>query len=111
MASISTSDARHRRHRRLYYQARPAVQTLASLALVLGLVLSGFVLLLVWVRTPQAILISTDPTAPPMMRGGESLRSILPWAARELWPGLALVLAGVTGRYLTARLRPGATAG
>src|SRR5574338_1271772 len=87
--------------RRLYDDLRPALRTFAIVALLLGLFLSTLVLLVAWIRTPEALLFSTDPRLPRVTRGGESFHTIAPWLRSELWPTLAMVVAGVAGLLST----------
>lgn len=71
----------------------PALQTFGYVALMLGLFLLALILLIAWIRTPEGYFLSTDPHLPQVVRGGESLRSLLPWLRAEL--GNAALLIGV----------------
>lgn len=71
----------------------PALQTFGYVALMLGLFMLALVLLIAWIRTPEAYYLSTDPHLPQVVRGGESLRSLAPWLRAEL--GNAALLIGV----------------
>jgi hypothetical protein len=85
------------RLRRLYYQFRPALLTLSIVSLMLGLFLSVMIVFVAWIRTPETLLVSTDPELPRVVRGGESLQAIAGWLRAELGQGVALILAGWAG--------------
>ncbi|MFN8653726.1 MAG: hypothetical protein U0133_17605 [Gemmatimonadales bacterium] len=71
----------------------PALQTFGYVALMLGVFMLALVLLVAWIRTPEAYFLSTDPHLPQVVRGGESLRSLMPWLRAEL--GNAALLIGI----------------
>lgn len=85
------------RLRLLWIQVRPALLTFSFVVLMLGLFLSTMILLIAWIRTPEALFVSTDPGLPRVVRGGESFHAIQGWLGAELVPGLAMVLAGWAG--------------
>lgn len=82
---------------RLYYALRPALLTLSIVSLMLGLFLSVMIVFIAWIRTPEALLVSTNPDLPRVVRGGESFAAITGWLRAELGQGLALIVAGWAG--------------
>lgn len=87
-------------HRRPRVLARlgsvlPALQTFGYVALMLGLFLLTLTLLIAWIRTPEAYFVSTDPRLPHVVRGGDSVRTLLPWLRSELSGAAALIAFGL----------------
>lgn len=85
---------------------RPALQTLSLVSLMLGLFQGVLLLLIAWIRTPEALFISTDPLLPQVVRGGESVSAIAGWLRTELWPGVFLVVGGWAGLVGLSRRSP-----
>ncbi len=90
---------------RLYSELRPALLTLSIVSLLLGLFLSVMIVFIAWIRTPETLLVSTNPDLPRVVRGGESLAAISGWLRAELGQGLALVVAGWAGVVSLGRRR------
>ena len=88
--------------RHLLHRLRPALLTLSIVCLLLGGFLSVMILLIAWIRTPEALYVTGNQVGPRMVRGGESLGAISGWLRAELTPGVLMVLAGCLG---VARLR------
>lgn len=88
----------------------PALQTFGYIALMLGLFMLALVLLIAWIRTPEAYFLSTDPHLPQVVRGGESLRSLGPWLKAELGSAALLIGVGLLCVRGLASLNPDRTA-
>lgn len=88
----------------------PALQTFGYVSLMLGLFMLALVLLVAWIRTPEAYFLSTDPDLPQVVRGGESLRSLLPWLRAELGNAALLIGLGFLCVRGLASLNPDRTA-
>ena len=73
----------------------PALQTFGYVSLMLGLFMLALVLLVAWIRTPEAYYLSNDPHLPQVVRGGESLRSLAPWLRAELGHAALLIAVGL----------------